>query len=231
LSERPGLFVIINKSIRGGTNMPNGNVRGFENMKISISISKPEVAMRSAIATSCGLLAYSKIINNLRKVDVSSPEGESYRLNFTSYYKVRRDEGWLAEFYSFLEANKENGSLTYGDVIRFISDVPHKTKNGPAKTVEASFASKLFSTINPENPIWDGQVIKALGIDVKTEGSNETRIEECIEIYAELKRAVGAYISSDEGRECIRVFDGVFPDYVWVSPYKKIDFFLWNLGK
>ena len=89
----------------------------------------------------------------------------------------------------------------------------------------------MLATINPNYPIWDSQVVRALGIELDDSLRGEAKIQAYIEAYNELTQEVRTFISTTEGISCIEQFDATFPNYTYLNPFKKIDFFLWNIGK
>ncbi len=186
-----------------------------------------EIMMRS-LEDSCGLTAYARTLT-LRELDIT--QCEEYQKNYTSYYRVRRDAQWLQSYYSYMEASKNSGSIDFETILRYLATIPHKTRNGMQTSVEASFASKMLATINPDYPIWDSQVVKAMGIKLAPRKSREALIKAYIEAYTQLTAEIKAFLATAEGQECIKIFDDRFPNYKHVSPMKKMDYYLWNLGK
>lgn len=194
-------------------------------------INNPKAVLQKSLEDSCGLTAYLKTLT-LRDTDVSTDK--DYQKNFTSYYRVRRDEEWLKNFYSFMEQNKDNKDITFEEILRYLSSVPHKvnkkvSESQKGTTIEVSFSSKMLATIDPSYPIWDSQVVKALGY--KVDGSGVNKIELYIEAYRRLTEEIKSFIETKEGMECIRLFDEIFPNHTHLSGFKKIDFYLWNIGK
>ena len=61
--------------------------------------------------------------------------------------------------------------------------------------------------------------------------NSSNKIDEYIRIYNEIEIEISNFIKTDCGKECIRIFDETFPNCKDFSDYKKIDFYLWNLGK
>ena len=113
-----------------------------------------------------------------------------------------------------------------------------KFKASPLVTVSAgvagmvgAFASKLLATINPEHPIWDSQVLRFLDKKIEDTPDRQEKIRRCVALYAQIEQEIGAFILTPQGQECIALFDRVFPDCKDFSNFKKIDFYLWNLGK
>ena len=172
-----------------------------------------------------------------KTLDKTNIDTVDYQKNFTNYYRVRRDAEWLKEFYSYFEKNKNRKDITFEEILRYISNIEHSVKvtesnpSGKAKTVEASFASKMLATINPNHPIWDSQVLRFLNIKTNECQNSSNKIDEYIRIYNEIEIEISNFIKTDCGKECIRIFDETFPNCKDFSDYKKIDFYLWNLGK
>ena len=194
---------------------------------MKVNIKNIEDVLMKSLEDACGLTAHKKVL------DKSSINTCNYQKNFTNYYRVRRDTFWLEKFYKYLDDNKDNTSITFKDILKELSSWEHNIKksesnpNGVGKTVEASFASKLLATINPNYPIWDSQVIRALNITLE----GEDKIDSYVKAYDELTKTIKEYIESEDGKLAIELFDKQFPNYTWVSNYKKIDFYLWNIGK
>ena len=192
-----------------------------------VKLNNIEKVLMKSLEDACGLTAYKKVL------DKSNINSSGYQKNFTNYYRVRRDSSWLKKFYDFLEKNKDNTSITFEEILKELSSWEHKIKqskknpDGIGTTIEASFASKLLSTINPNYPIWDSQVVRALNITLE----DDNKINAYVKAYGELTEGIKKFIDSDDGKKAIQLFDKQFPNYTWISNYKKIDFYLWNIGK
>ena len=198
-----------------------------------MNIINAKDAMIQSLHDACSFNAYKKTLDLGKNIATDV----DFQKNFTNYYRVRRDADWLQEFYDFFERNKNNKSITFKEILCYLSSVEHKVKKtaknptGKATTVEASFASKMLATINPDHPIWDSQVLRALNIQVNGALPHEEKIQECIQIYKTIGDKIGTFITTDNGQQCIALFDKMFPSCTAFSNYKKIDFFLWNIGK
>ena len=198
-----------------------------------MNIVNPQEAMMQSLHDACSFNLYKKTLDLTKNIDTDV----DFQKNFTNYYRVRRDADWLREFYNFFESSKNNKNITFEEILRYLSNMEHKVKQtaknptGKAKTVEASFASKMLATINPNHPIWDSQVLHSLNIEVDGALCREDKIEECIKIYQKIEKEITTIIASVDGQQCIALFDKVFPSCKGFSDYKKIDFYLWNLGK
>lgn len=186
-----------------------------------IDIRLPREQLVKAVEISCGLNAYRETLN-LAKI-----ETEEYQKNYISYYRVRRDKLWLKEYFSYMQSKVGSQNIKFEEILSHISNVAHKTKNGSEKTIEASFASKMLATLNPNYPIWDARVAKAVGMKY----DNTRKIKEYVDIYGELTENVKTFLLSNDGIKCVEEFDRMFPNFIDINPVKKIDMFLWQMGK
>lgn len=197
-------------------------------------ITNPRAVIIKSLEVACAFDAYLKTLE-LRNTDISTDS--DYQKNFNSYYRVRRDKKWLKEYYNYMEAHKNDDDLSFEDVLRFLSSIPHKVKktgsnpSGISTSIEASFASKMLATIHPNHPVWDSQVVRALDIPLNPYLSGEAKIQAYIQAYTQLTDDIGAFINTPEGAACIAEFDATFPNHTHLNPFKKIDYYLWNIGK
>jgi hypothetical protein len=93
--------------------------------------------------------------------------------------------------------------------------------------VEASFASKLVATLEPDQPVIDKYLLLHFGLSLPTRTSRN-RIENTVEVYEQLCRAYQPFISSTTGSLIRRLFDEEYPDSP-IAKLKKIDFVLWQI--
>lgn len=193
-----------------------------------MNITNPKAVMIRSLEVACAFDAYLKT-QELHNTDVSTDI--EYQKNYNSYYKVRRDQNWLKEYYDFMENHKNDEDISFEKILRKISSVPHKAKNGTIKSIEASFASKMLATINPNYPIWDSQVVRALDISIDPTLIGEAKIMAYVDAYTKLTREIGDFIKTTEGQMCIKQFDATFPNLTYLNPFKKIDYYLWNIGR
>jgi hypothetical protein len=77
-------------------------------------------------------------------------------------------------------------------------------------------------------PIWDKYVVKNLGLKVPAQSDPE-RIQKTKDLYENICKWYDTYLQTRNAIECIEMFDKMLPDYTWLSPVKKIDFYLWSI--
>lgn len=136
-----------------------------------------------------GLTRYSFIMDFLCKVDIS--KDIEFQKTFTYFYKIRRNEDFRKKFYSYLEVNKNNYSLTIEEVLFFLYTIDNK--------IELSFSSKLLHTINPSLPIIDRHVLNNLSLKKRyIYKDNNEKLKDNISLYYEV---INKYNNIKENKE------------------------------
>ena len=171
---------------------------------------------RQAIIRFLSLDKYNYIKENLYKCDVR--KDEIFQKKFNSFYRVRRDEEWRRKFYNYFEKNKNNTNIRFETILK---NLLLETGN-----LEASFSSKLLSTINPNMPIWDHYILKNLGLEVKGQTKDE-RLESIINTYEEIIRIENDMLNQSDIKQAVRELQEEFKDY-HLSDIKALDYILWN---
>ena len=177
----------------------------------------PEIVISKMLKKSFGIDRYTFIIKELSKRNIL--KDINYQQVFNSFYVVRRNSKWQKIYYEYFESQKNNKNLTFEMVIQYLYE-----KTGQ---VEASFSTKLLSTVNPNMPIWDAFVLKNLGIKMKA-GKPQDRIEQAIRLYRDIHETYMRLAKSEWGKSAIAKFNEVLPDARWISDTKKVDFFIWQ---
>lgn len=173
--------------------------------------------IETRIAESMGFDKYKKIMEWVRKTDVSSDR--DFQRTFNSFYRVRRNEEWRKAYYDLFEKLKRSNP-SFEQIIRTIYE---STGN-----IEASFSSKMLATINADMPIWDRYVVQNLCLELKGK-TKEAQLNCAVALYGQMKDWYRNFLNTENGRNCIAEFDKILPGYTWMSDVKKIDFFLWSL--
>ncbi len=146
------------------------------------------------------------------------------RRRFNAYYGVRRNAEWRAHFYKRFQAAKAS-SLTafelFPDVLAGLG--------ADTGRVEASFASKLVSTLRPDSPIIDSVVRGWLArhISAPTFGSGQAA---ALAYYRWLGEVMTEASASRQAEGWGEVFAGAFPPGPGdepVSVVKQLDFLIW----
>lgn len=173
--------------------------------------------LEERLASSMGLDKYKRIMRKFNQVNVS--QDKDFQREFNGFYIVRRNAEWRQIYYDLFEALKTEGS-TFSTIVTFLYE-----KTG---SIEASFSSKMLATMYPEKPIWDRYVVQNLNLKL-TGKTKQERLNNAIELYSYIEKWYQDFLSTENAKACIALFDTTLPKYSWLSDVKKVDFFLWSI--
>lgn len=182
----------------------------------------PATIIDECLETAFNLKAYVSIMQEVQADGFSaSPE---FRKRYNGFYVLRQKKSeWYDKYYVLLEEQKA--------FHRSFEELLHEM--AAYGSLEVSFVSKLIATVNPKKPIWDQYVIRNLGMYEtweKARGKDlETRIALAVHIYESIEKWYAKFLASSDGKECIRRFDEVLPQYSHIlTDVKKVDYMLWS---
>ena len=171
-----------------------------------------EAAIERALPlVSVGLEKYCWLQAALATTDVA--HDRAFQTKFNGFYRVRRSANWQAAFYTLFEQAKSEPHC-FADILRALHNATGRA--------EASFASKLAASIDPERPVIDFFVLKNLGLRLSRAGSVEARIARIVQLHDRISRMFSAYLNTDLGRRLITRFEESYPDR-HLTPVKMLD--------
>lgn len=196
---------------------PKPYMGGADEFIPSISVDDAIEALREV---KTAMQHYTSIMNKVWNTDVSADK--DFQREFNHFYRIRRNEEWRKKFYRIFEDTKQKTAPNFAEVLE---ELYAQTGN-----VEASFASKMVATLNPNKPIWDSMVLSVLLMKPETKNGKAT-VSSVISCYNDIDRWYYDFKKHPTAKEWIRKFDKAFPEYKDISATKKIDFILWAGGE
>ena len=167
-----------------------------------------------------GVIKYQLIMRMYGETDVS--ENRDFQRLYNGFYIMAwRSEDWYYYYYKMLEGLKKHSS-SFEEILKAL-----KEQSG---RLEASFASKMYATRDPEYPIIDKWVLKYMHLSLSYSANQQNRFENAVQLYRDLIVRYKELSRSKEGKEYIKLFEGICPNSD-ISDIKKIDFILWQLGR
>ena len=183
-------------------------------MKMFIDPQQAEQGLPSIVK---GVEKYLFLQKKLFLCDVSLDE--DFQKAYNGFYRVRqRSAAFYRDYFLILEKCKTT-PMAFHDVLSFLYTAHHR--------VEASFASKLIATVQPDQPVWDSIVLKNLNISAPSYACKQ-RLEKTVDTYQTLCKWYQQYLSTAEAQKIISIFDRYYPNLP-ITPTKKIDFTLWSI--
>ena len=173
---------------------------------------------KESIIRFLGLKKFDYIKENLYKCDISKKE--EFQTAFDSFYRVRRNQEWRKIFFNYFEKVKMNKNIKFEEILQYMYD--HTEDH----SIEASFCSKMLSTINPDMPIWDQFVLKNLHLKVEGKTKPE-RFKSTIETYYKIVEKEENMLKEKEIQESVKAFRDYFKEYK-LSDIKILDYLLWS---
>ncbi|MEJ5896366.1 hypothetical protein WIT60_05860 [Aquabacterium sp. G14] len=123
-------------------------------------------------------------------------EAIEFRRRYNHFYRVRRGADWQKEYYALMAQAKERG-LTFEGVLSALHQATSR--------VEASFASKLYATINPSAPVIDSVVLEHVGLKLPSATTKDRVAAVCL-IHNELAAQFRDYLQTDTGMYLVDKF-------------------------
>lgn len=180
-------------------------------------IQLDEVAIDKALPlAAAGLKKYCWLQASLAEADVA--HDREFQTKFNAFYRVRRNSAWQSAFYSLLQANKSKRQ-SFADVLRALHAVTGR--------VEASFASKLVASVDPDMPVIDAFVLKNLGLRLPRAGPVVIRSARIVELHDLIRQIFSDYLKRDIGQHLVARFEESYPDH-HVTRVKMLDLILWK---
>jgi hypothetical protein len=163
-----------------------------------------------------GLDKYCWLQTSLPRTDVA--HDRAFQKRFNGFYRVRRGAVWQSAFYTLLEQQKSQPQ-SFTRVLRALYAATGR--------IEASFASKLAATVDPDQPVIDAFVLTNLGLRLPHVRSLEERLEGIDVLRLRVARIFADYLSSEMGRYLVTRFEEFYPDR-HLTKVKMLDLILWQ---
>jgi len=162
-------------------------------------------------------LAKYLLIQNQIAVPAPIATNAEFRKRFNGFYRVRRNETWQKVYYRLMDRARGK-PLSFPVILR-------ELRAGTGRC-EASFASKLLATVNPDSPVIDSVVLGNVGerLPWPTASNRIARIEL---LYSNLVKCFQHYINSADGRFLIAEFRKTHAAHS-ITATKMLDLVLWQ---
>lgn len=180
-----------------------------------IHLTRPQIdAALPSVAD--GLARYQWIQTQFASNDEAHDDA-GFRRRFNRFYRVRRNAAWQATYYALMGRARR-------DALQF--DAVLESLRRTTDRIEASFASKLIATINPDFPVLDKFVLRNVGQCLPAARRSD-RVAEVALLHASLKIAFDEYLRTADGRYLVQAFNRLYPDS-GITEVKMLDLVLWQ---
>lgn len=142
----------------------------------------------------------------------------SFQTAFNAFYRVRRSAAWRSAFFGLLQ-RQQTRPQSFAAVLRALHVATGQ--------VEASFASKLTATFDPDEPVIDSFVLKNVVLRLPPPGVAEMRMVKVEQLHERLSRSYAEFLDTKTGQYLVERFRESYPDRL-VAPVKMLDLILWQ---
>jgi len=154
---------------------------------------------------------------------------------YRHFYGMNRaglTDNFYKEYFKTLEKYKNKPELfNLERVIKQFLDFNSRNRKGKEeKSLQFSFLTKLFHSINPKNPIYDKFVCKACGISQYYTSEENKKIKSLIVAYEKIESIYSSITKENSLSELIKEFDKNF-NTEKLTLTMKYDFIFWEAGK
>lgn len=182
-------------------------------------LNKIKTSVKSVAVDQKSVDKYLKIQDLLMNVYVS--KDLEFQKLYKGFYRVRRNDQWCEIYFDLLQQQKKSPK-SFSEILKALHE-----KTG---RFEASFASKLIATVDPNSPVWDSIVLENTGLSVPAYNlPDNERLDSIISTYDKLRAAFDELSKLDEIKEAIKDFDEKINRSNEITITKKIDFILWSI--
>jgi hypothetical protein len=140
-----------------------------------------------------------------------------FKRQFNHFYRVRHNKEWQDKFYELLE-NFKGTAVGFPDVFDALYRMTGR--------YEASFASKLLATLNPDMPVIDSIALRNLQLRLPPARSKD-RVSRIHQLHAELLACFTAYLATEDGKHLVTRFREMYAA-IDISEIKMLDLVLWQ---
>ena len=171
---------------------------------------------------------YNFLKNEFRKSNVN--ENYLFQFVFRSFYRI--DNAGLTpefkkEYFKILEQNRNEKQLNFEKVLRRLYSFPNRKGQN---TLQFSFATKMFNTIDEIMPIYDSEVAKMFSMSRPYQSEFDIKLDKYLDQLDKIQNNYERVINQNLLPKTIGLFDQVFKDNK-LSEMKKLDFIFWSAGK
>jgi hypothetical protein len=167
-----------------------------------------------------GVARYADIMDSALKVNVALDK--EFQRQFNGFYRIqRRPQSWYSSYYDLMQKSKSS-TIGFDQCVDRMFELTGR--------YEASFASKLVATLNPELHVWDKYVLENTE-HAAPSFTAKNRLTLVKDVYRLIGEWYVEFLASPDGALCVRMFDEAYPKHKKFTALKKVDFILWQIRR
>ena len=157
-------------------------------------------------------------------------ENHLFQFVFRSFYRI--DNAGLTpefkkEYFKILEQYRNEKQFDFAKVLRRLYSFPNRKGQN---TLQFSFATKMFNTINDSMSIYDSEVARMFSMSRPYQSEFEIKLDKYLNQLDKIQTTYEQIIEQNLLPKTTRLFDQEFKNSK-LSEMKKMDFIFWSAGK
>ena len=153
-----------------------------------------------------------------------------FQFVFRSYYRM--DNAGLTpefkhEYFKILEENRNEKQFDFKKILKRLYLIQNRKGQN---TLQFSFATKLFNTIDDTLPIYDSEVAKMFSLSRPYQSDFDIKLNKYLEQFDIIKNGYVQILKSNLIPKTNKLFDKQFANH-GLTETKKLDFIFWSAGK
>lgn len=186
-------------------------------MPVTLTKTKIDTALR---LLQKGVSQYLLLQNDVALNPSTFYGGATFQKRYNGFYGVmKRQPAWYSAYYSLMGQAAASGNFTFADVLAAL--------HARTSRLEASFASKLYATLNPSAPVIDKWVLVNTRRSLPHAAAKNRAALIC-DLHLKLAADFAAYLPSADGVYLVNEFDRMYPSAAHITDVKKLDLVLWK---
>lgn len=171
---------------------------------------------------------YNFLKSEFKKSNVN--KNHLFQFVFRSFYRI--DNAGLTpelkkEYFNILQQYRNEKKFDFEKVLRRLYSFPNRKGQN---TLQFSFATKMFNTINDSMSIYDSKVARVFSLSRPYQSKFEIKLDKYLDQLDKIQTSYKQIIEQNLLPKTTGLFDQEFKDNK-LSEMKKLDFIFWSAGK
>ena len=155
-----------------------------------------------------------------------------FQFVYRSYYRLDNaglSPDFKTRYFELMECARSSGVINLPEMATELHRYKTLRKH---KSLQFSFVTKLAAIVNPDYPIYDRAVGRALGFPPPAGGRNfDQGLKRSMQFYEWLRSLYSTLLADPTLLEVIRNLTATYPTATAVPQIKALDFIFWSAGK
>ncbi|MDC6350059.1 hypothetical protein PP178_00720 [Zeaxanthinibacter sp. PT1] len=153
-----------------------------------------------------------------------------FQFVFRSFYRMDNaglTPDFKTEYFILLEENRKVDRFDFDKVLRRLYTFPNRKGQN---TLQFSFATKMFNTIDHSMPIYDSEVCKMFSLSRPYQREFDVKLDKYLDQLDVISKGYEEIRKFNLLPNAMGMFDNYFKDHA-LTEWKKLDFIFWSAGK